>query len=306
MAGTTPVTVGILAEPQLLDWQVRAIERLQRETDVEVPLVVRNASNADGEPESNDSRARGALEGLTGFVNDLRLERAWMLVLAERTVARQLGDDQSLWHRHPVGEIDCLASAEILECEPHTDGVWNELPDEIVAELADRCDVVVRFGFGLIRGDVLTAPEHGVISFHPADVRRYRGMGPPAIFHDGQERAGTTLQRLDESIDGGEIVAYEEVSLHDCYTVWDVFDRLATVQIRLLTEGVLNFRDPTFEPRTIPDDQLGDFYYRDLRRSPTFAGRVLAKNVSGRVRRRLESRLGADVTEEWRVADSDD
>ena len=294
MASTTPVTVGILAEPQLLGWHVRAIERLQRETGVEVPLVVCNAGNANTGSKAEDSSARRALEGVTGFVDDLRLEKAWMLVLAERTAARALGDDQSLWHRHPVGEIDCLASADVLECEPHTDGVWNELPERAVTELADRCDVVVRFGFGLVRGDVLTAPEYGVLSFHPADIRRYRGMGPPAIFHDGRDRAGTTLQRLDESIDGGEVVAYEEVSLHDCYTVWDVFDRLATVQIELLTEGVLSFRDPTFEPQTIPDEQLGDFYYRKLRRTPSFAGRVLAKNVSGRVRRRLELHLGDD------------
>ncbi len=293
MAGTSSVTVGVLAEASLFGWQVRALERLQREPNVDVSLVVANASGSETTAEPGDSRVRRALEGATGFVDDLRREKAWMLVLAERTAARALGDDQSLWHRHPVESVDCLADTAVLECEPHTDGVWNELPAGTVAELADQCDLVVRFGFGLVRGDVLTAPEHGVISFHPADVRRYRGMGPPASFHDGRTRAGTTLQRLNESIDAGEVVAYEEVSLRDCYTLWDVFDRLATIQIRLLTEGVLSFRDPAFEPLTVPDDQLGEFYSRDLRRSPAFAGRVLAKNVSGRVRR-LESRLGTD------------
>ncbi|WIV66797.1 formyltransferase family protein [Natrialbaceae archaeon AArc-T1-2] len=289
MTAASPATVGILAEPYLHEWHVRAIERVRAETPVDVPLVVRNGSNEEQEAESWNSKEHIGLEDVTQFVDGFRREKAWMFVLAERTVGRVLGDEQPLWHRHSVENVDVLADAEHVTCEPRTDGVWNELPDDVVAKLADRCDVVVRFGFGLVRGDVLTAPEYGVLSFHPADIRTYRGMGPPAIFHDGNDRAGSTLQRLNDSIDGGEIVAYDEVDLEDCYTLWDVFDRVASLQIRLLADGIANLRDPTFEPRTVPDEQLGEFYYRDQRRTLSFSSRVLAKNVAGRVRRQLGS-----------------
>ncbi|RQG94388.1 formyltransferase family protein [Natrarchaeobius chitinivorans] len=288
MTGVDSIRVGVLAEPYLYEWQVRALTQLKDEPGVDVPLVVTDASSGDAKAESWNVKKRIGFDDVTTFLDVFRREKAWTFVLAARTLARVFGDDQTLWHRHSVDNVDCLSDADHLPCEPRTHEGWNELPADVVARVAEDCDVVVRFGFGLVRGEILTAPEHGVFSFHPADIREYRGMGPPAIFHDGRDRAGSTLQRLDESIDGGEIVAYDEVSLDGCYTLWDVFDRLATVQIRLLADGIDRVRDPTFEPWSVPDDRLGEFYARDTRRTLSFSSRVLAKNLAGRIRRRLE------------------
>ncbi|SDK00444.1 formyltransferase family protein [Natronorubrum texcoconense] len=285
---SSSVTVGILAEPFLYQWQARAIERLEQRSDVTVSLVVSNAANTNAEAESWNRKARIELDDVVQFADVIQRERAWTFVLAERTLGRVLGDEHHLWHRHSLENVDCLADAEFVPCEPRTEDGWTEFPDDIVSRLAADCDVAIRFGFGLVRGDVLTAPEYGVLSFHPADIRRYRGMGPPVLYRDGRDRAGATLQQLDESIDGGAIVAYDEVSLDGCYTLWDVFDRLAELQIRLLTEGVSNACDPEFDPETVPDDQLGEFYSRDQRRTLGFSGRVLTKNSIGRFRRRLE------------------
>lgn len=303
MAG--PASVGILTEPYLHEWQIMAIERLQEETDVEVSLVVQNASTTEYEAESWNTKDRVGIDDVRKFVDAIGQERAWTLVLAERNVGRLFGDEQPLWYRHSVETVDALSEADHIRCEPRTEDGWNELPEDVVSEIAERCDVVVRFGFGLVRGSVLTAPEYGVLSFHPADIRKYRGMGPPPIFYHGRDRAGSTLQRLDESIDGGEIVAYDEVSLEDCYTLWDVFDELATLQVRLLSEGIANLREPSFEPRTVPEEQLGEFYYRDQRRTVTFAGRVLLKNVAGRLRRRLGRTRSSGETRELPAESAD-
>ena len=297
MSEVEPATVGILTEPFLYEWQVRAIERLQDETDITVSLVVQNVADTECEAESWNTKQRLGLDDVTQFFDVFRQEKAWTLVLAERNIARLLGDEQTLWHRHSIENVDCLAETEHVQCVPETENGWNELPDDVVSRLEAECDVAIRFGFGLVRGDVLTAPKYGVLSFHPADIRRYRGMGPPAIFHDGRARAGSTLQRLNESIDGGEIVAYDDVSLADCHTLWDVFDRLATLQISLLTSGIASLRDPSFEPQTIPDEQLGEFYYRDQRRTVSFSGRVLAKNLAGRVRHGLERARSSEETD---------
>ncbi|OIB58029.1 formyltransferase family protein [Natrialba sp. SSL1] len=283
-------TIGVLADPFLYEWQVRALDRVQTQTDAEISVVVTNAEKEDCTAESwNDSRFEAA--DVRRFVDVLRQEQAWALVLAERAFARRLGDDQHLWHRHSIDAIDQLEDAAHLECEPRRDGSWYEFPDDVVSRLADQCDVLVLFGFGLLKGAVLTATEHGILSFHPADIRSYRGMGPPPIFHDGQSTAGSTLQRLTESIDGGEVIAYDEVDISDCHTLWDVFDRLVSLQIQLLPDGIERVCDPSFEPTTVPDDQLGAFYPRSMRRSPSFAGRILAKNVTGRLRRQVRTRV---------------
>ncbi|WP_229380205.1 formyltransferase family protein [Haloterrigena salifodinae] len=286
MSGGGQMAVGVLAEPSLYEWQVRALERLRFEAavDVEIPLVVHNAAGtAVGDESWDESKDRLSLADVVELVEVFREERAWTAVLAERSLGRLFGDERPLWHRRATESADALADADHVRCRPRTEDGWNELPPGIVSRLADRCDVVVRFGFGLIRGDVLTATEHGVVSFHPADIRRYRGMGPPAIFHDGRDRAGTTLQRLNESIDGGEIVASAETSVADCRTLWDVFDRLAALQISLLSDGIEKLSDPAVTPRTVPDAELGPFYYRDRRRTFRFSSRVLLRNLAGRL-----------------------
>ncbi|WP_254861841.1 formyltransferase family protein [Halovivax gelatinilyticus] len=286
------IRVGLVTDPHCYEWQVRAVERLVRDHRVEISMVVYDDS--DGRS-SEPSAAGGPLGFLGRLVETLRRERAWTLLVADRTLSRTVGGDRPLWRYRSVDSIDSIVDATVVPCEPRVDGCWYELPDDAVAQLAARCDVLVRFGFGLLRGDVLTAPEHGVLSFHPADIRRYRGLGPPAIFFDGRARAGSTLQRLDESIDGGEIVAYDEVSLDDCYTLWDVYDRLATVQIDLLAEGVANVADPAFEPESVPDDELGEYHSLSRRRSLSFSGRLIAKNLAGRIRRRFDRHRGPFV-----------
>ncbi|MEY7852001.1 formyltransferase family protein [Natrarchaeobius sp. A-rgal3] len=285
-----PVSVGLLTEPFLYEWQRRALTNLERDTTASVELVVSNASNADAAAESWNSKKRIEFDDVSQFLRLLRREGPWAFVLAERTVGRLLGDDQTLWHRHAIDDVDCLEGATHVRCTPQRDGAWYEFPDEVVDRVSRRCDVVVLFGFGLIRGEILTATEHGVLSFHPADIRRYRGMGVPPVFYDGRDTIGTTLQRLNDSIDGGEIVLSREMSLRDCETLWDAFDRVVTAQSELLSDGIERATDPAFEPTTVPDDELGTFYPRRERRTVDFAGKILLKNVAGRLRRLRRSR----------------
>jgi methionyl-tRNA formyltransferase len=286
-------TVGVLADPYLNEWQIRALERLQVTLDVTVSLVVSNerkAAEIGDDPAAWNTRSRIGLDDARQFVDVCRQEKAWSLVLAERNLAKFLHGERPLWRRHPIERIDCLADADHVRCQPRVEGAWYEFPDDVVTRVEAECDALILFGYGLIRGPILDATKHGVLSFHPADIRAYRGMGPPPVFHDGRRRCGATLQRLNESIDGGEIVAYDEVEIDDCATLWDVFDRVAALQIDLLSEGVSNLQDPAFEPTTVPKDQLGEIHYRKERHALSFSGRILAKNLVGRARRRLHGR----------------
>lgn len=292
MTPAKPTAVGILCEPFLYEWHVRSVERLQAEASANVPLVVSNAATREHEAESWNTRDRIGLDDVVKFFDVFRRQKAWTVVLAERNVGRLLGDEEPLWHRRSVENVECLADAEHVRCEPRREDGWFEFPDDVVARIAERCDVVILFGFGLIRGKILNAPEYGVLNVHPADIRRYRGLGPETAFYDGRTSAGATVQRLNETVDGGEIVAFDETDISDCDTLWDVWERIVTLQTRLLAEAVDNLRDPTFEPTSVPDEQLGDFYYRSHRHGPEFSGRILAKNLFGRIRRQFRK---ADV-----------
>lgn len=68
-------------------------------------------------------------------------------------------------------------------------------------------DLIIRFGFRILRGDILNIATHGVWSFHHGDPAQYIG-GPPAFWEVmlGWETTGTVLQRLTEELDQGDVL----------------------------------------------------------------------------------------------------
>ena len=68
-------------------------------------------------------------------------------------------------------------------------------------------DVILRFGFKIIRGDILSAARFGVWSYHHDDNNEYRGG--PAQFWEIFERnpvSGVVLQVLTDKLDGGNVI----------------------------------------------------------------------------------------------------
>ncbi|WP_162138514.1 formyltransferase family protein [Halorubrum aidingense] len=282
----------VLAEPYLTDYQVDSLVNAVRETGIEIPMVVVNGTvsrSYDPDQVANAVNNPISLTTLKLFREVFERERWWSFVIAERKFAEQVGLSDTEERRIPVEDVPVFEDSDVRRVEPIQDGAWNRLPPDVVEEVGDRADVVVRYGFDLIEGDILTAPRDGVLSFHPADIRQYRGLGPPRAFLDGQTRMGITLQRLSDEIDAGEIIAIEHRDLDDCLTLWDVYDSLRDVQPHLLAAGITNLRDPDFEP--INPDALGPYHSVADRREPKFALQILSKNVSGYLTRVRDARL---------------
>ena len=286
--------MAVLAEPYLTDYQVDSLTHAVQETGIDIPLVVVNETSGEGYDPDDVAAAVNNPIGLSTlrlFADVFSRERWWSFVIAERKIAEELGLSNTAERRIHVDDVPVFDDAAVHHVDPIQDGSWNRLPQETVEEVADRADVVVRYGFGLIEGDILTAPRDGVLSFHPADIRRYRGLGPPQAYVDGRTTIGISLQRLSDGIDDGEIVAIEQQDIGDCDTLWDIYDRLRTVQRRLLTTGILDLRDPDFEP--LRPDSVGPYYSITARREPGFAFTVLRKNLQGYVTRaRADFRKG--------------
>jgi len=274
----------VLVDPYLHSRHVRSIENAVETAGVEVPLVIVNEPE---DPTIDPGAEADAINEGLGWqsvrlaTKVLRRERAWTLVILEKQLSDRLGDGSASSSRTFVEDVPCFSDAEIQYVTPIDDGDWSEFPPETVERVRETSDGVLRFGFSLIRGDILTATEFGVLSFHPADIRKYRGLGAPQAWLDGQDVMGVTLQRLNDDIDGGEIIAYRETDVSDCRTLWEVFDRLHDLQVELMVEGIENLRDPAFEP--IVPEELGPYYPTRSKQTLSFAGRTFLKNVKGRL-----------------------
>ena len=98
-----------------------------------------------------------------------------------------------------VGSIHCLTTKK------NYSEYFSE--SDIQTIKSHQLDFILRFGFNIIRGEILHSAKNGVWSFHHDDEQKYRG-GPPGFWEilKNDPVTGTILQRLTDKLDGGIIL----------------------------------------------------------------------------------------------------
>lgn len=181
------LTVGLLlGGERLRRWQAEAVQSLLAVPGVAVPVAFTDARGASA------SRGRG---------------RPWSTLVWDiynnRWVARRSRALKSERLR------SVLPDCAIVPCSVETRGKWSEHFAEEDLEIIRSydLDVLIRFGFGIIRGGILDAARYGVWSYHHDDDDVVRG-GPPAFWEiiDDVPVTGTVLQRLTDRLDGGFVL----------------------------------------------------------------------------------------------------
>lgn len=107
-----------------------------------------------------------------------------------------------------VSVASLLSGAGVMHVVPVSKGISNYLPPDAVEAIRSRdLHFLLRFGFGIVKGDVLLAARHGVWSFHHGDEQLYRGS-PPGLWEimHGDPVTGVMLQRLTQRLDDGEVL----------------------------------------------------------------------------------------------------
>jgi hypothetical protein len=290
------LSVGVLANPIVLRWQERALENVAAVDGASIERVVVDAS-VRGESSTINRGAAAINRGSRVSLVDLKLfydvlgeEKLKALIYADRKLGWILFDEREqmrCYESRPIESTDVLSDVRFHECEPvSTGGAWSTLPEDLTAELGDACDVLVRFGFGLLKGPILDAPEHGVLSTHGSDIRQYRGMGPKISFVNGDETVSVTLQRLTEDIDGGSIVEITSRDLPESPTFADIVEAVTELQTEIFATGIRKLQSPGFEPWE--PDELGTYHSHSKQQEQLrFVARFLLKNNWRRVRRRV-------------------
>lgn len=154
-----------------------------------------------------------------------------------------------------------LNEAETVYFEPKKVGnITYDFPVGVIERITDTCDVVVLVGFSrILTGDILSQPSLGVLSFHGADIRRYRGR-PGAFFQwiNGESEIGMTLQRLTNDLDGGELILCEHTDISNAQSWHEVRYRAVKLFDDMLVRGLEKLEDPQFDPE-VPE--LGRLTY---------------------------------------------
>ncbi|MBI3854761.1 MAG: hypothetical protein HY293_03620 [Planctomycetes bacterium] len=101
-----------------------------------------------------------------------------------------------------------LAGIPLLKAKPRGKKFVHRFSRRTIARIESRrLDILLRFGFKILKGRILQAAAFGVWSYHHGDNDFYRGG--PAGFWEVYERnpvTGLTLQVLTEELDGGIVL----------------------------------------------------------------------------------------------------
>lgn len=100
--------------------------------------------------------------------------------------------------------------------------------EEVARFSALGADLVVLAAYGLILpSDFLFRPRYGAINVHPSLLPKHRGAAPiPAAILAGDAVTGTTIIKMDEGLDTGDVLWREEVSLDGTERTPELTERL--------------------------------------------------------------------------------
>lgn len=124
----------------------------------------------------------------------------------------------SKWdHKHnsrpndPLAPVDCserLRDVPVVKVQPLIKGFTHRFTPDALEEIKRYdLDVFFRFGFNILRGDILRAARYGIWSYHHGDNDFYRGG--PALFwevYEDSPTSGVILQVLNEELDAGQVL----------------------------------------------------------------------------------------------------
>ncbi|MEJ1237902.1 hypothetical protein WBG78_07235 [Chryseolinea sp. T2] len=101
-----------------------------------------------------------------------------------------------------------LSGSPSFSVEPIGRRFTDSFSDEDIVRIRDtEPDIIIRFGFRILTGDILKVSKMGVWSLHHGDTSVNRG-GPPGFWEvvNGDEVTGVTLQVLSDELDGGQVI----------------------------------------------------------------------------------------------------
>ena len=99
-------------------------------------------------------------------------------------------------------------------------------------------DYLFIFGSSLLKEEVFSIPKKGCINIHTGLVQHFRGVDSSlwAIYEEKPEAIGATIHYVDNSIDGGGIIAQKRTNLSIGDDLDDIFFKTCKTGFELLQE----------------------------------------------------------------------
>jgi len=151
---------------------------------------------------------------------------------------------------------------------------WSDhFYDEDIKKIREHnIDILIRSGFGILRGDILNSAKYGVWSFHHGDNIINRG-GPACFWESMQSwpETGSILQILTEDLDNGKVL-YKSYSCTDNMSVKDNRSSVYWKSLSFMTrkmQDLYNIGEKDFFEEVFYENRHPIFYSDRLYKTPT-------------------------------------
>ncbi len=274
-------------------WHKRMLERIQESPYAEISLLI-----VDGIPQAED---------LPQSPRNASLARRLRRMLTRPLIAFRNRLDRTGHLPDPFEPCDIdgiVSAAQVIEVIPERKGAIDRIS---VADLerirAHNPDIIVRLGFKILRGEILSVARYGTWSFHHGDNRVKRGL-PPGFWevYEKETCIGCVLQVLSERLDGGLILARTWSSVHldsvartNIGSYWKSLSLLPRELGKLHRLGADQYFSEARAANSHPD-----FYSNPLYRNPSLPvqAQVWASTTARSALVRVQERLSG---EQWGV-----
>jgi hypothetical protein len=204
-----PLRIGLLLDSceEISAVFAKIIEDIQASNFARIDLLVvrKTARKTAAAKPAADKPSNSRVSKLTRRLTDAKLRKHLLYDLYLRLDARLKPAND------PVAMVDCkglLSGIETLEVEPLGKNFVHRFPADALEKIRSKdLDVLIRFGFNILRGDILKLARYGVWSYHHGDNEFYRG-GPAHFWElrEGAPLSGVVLQVLTDDLDAGLVL----------------------------------------------------------------------------------------------------
>ena len=197
--GKTSLRFGILVDDMSLQrWQAETIKKLT-DNGMQLSLIVKNT---EATPK----------KGLIKRIKEYPFKKMFFQVWNHRFFKPECKAMVALADYCEIEKV------EVINCYPQHQGISTIISNNDIELINNQqLDFILRFGFNILGGAILSAAKYGIWSFHHDDEMAYRGA-PPGFweFMNDDPINGIILQKLTESLDKGVILrkVYYPTILH--------------------------------------------------------------------------------------------
>ena len=113
----------------------------------------------------------------------------------------------------------------------------------------------------IIKEPILTIPQKGIINFHPSYLPYDRGKDPNFWTLVGNTPFGVSLQIIDDSIDGGDVIFQKRINKTWMDTGKSLYEKAREAIINLFIDNYTKIKIGDIKPVRQNQDE-GSFHYR--------------------------------------------